>query len=308
MGQKIFVALVVFVISTPSGYWLNSYLSRERLSVDYVQIEPTLNTYPINTELLARIQDFRVSNYFGGGMLLPPLGPELNSDEVAALIVDLSSQKASALVQLENTENDLELLQTLASGSQELAVFIATKTPHINFRNGDDLGLSKESVLKVVKDSRDDIVEHIGNIDTLSARLSGFERARTGDFSVVVTVLNAGNTDGLVAKEGGLNIAQYPELGSIPIRIANKNVHDLRPRDLLYGFPAQLGAGGDTKVEKRSMSELTFKLNRERAGAQMVDELEDTVRNGRPIDFTVELKDFRGQILPTKKFKLYATD
>ena len=309
MGQKIFVALLVFVISTPSGYWLNSYLSRERLSVEYAQIEPTLNTYRINTELFARIQAFRFSNYFsGGGISFQPLGSELTSDEVAALIVDLSSQKASALVQLENIESDLELLKSIAPDSQELAVFIATKTPHINFRYGDDSGLSKEAVLKVVKDSRDDIAEYIRNIDTLNASLRGFERARSGDFVVVVTVLNAGNTDGLVAKEGGLKSAQYSELGSIPIRVANKTVQELRPRGLFYGFPEQLSAGGDTKIEKRSMSELTFKINRERAGTKMVDELEDTVRDGRPIDFTVELKDFRGQILPTKQFKLYATD
>jgi hypothetical protein len=98
-----------------------------------------------------------------------------------------------------------------------------------------------------------------------------FKPSRTGNVTVLATLVNAGNTDGLIKAWGYFEVPQLRV--KLPI--------------IESGAKAQ-------KIEKRSVKALQFEVDYPRADAEALGSLRSAVKDGKQLVGSLELTDFRG--------------
>ena len=105
---------------------------------------------------------------------------------------------------------------------------------------------------------------------------------RTGWMDITVAFLNLGNTDGLISRYGTLYINDEIK---IKIQVANK-----------YAIP---------KVEKRSMLQLSFELNKNEIPPRDTEQLRRILIDNMPSKASVEVSDIRGKAIRSKNFSVF---
>ncbi|MCG9688698.1 hypothetical protein L1D13_17480, partial [Vibrio tubiashii] len=119
--------------------------------------------------------------------------------------------------------------------------------------------------------------------------LKEFSTSRTGEVLVSTTLLNRGNTDGLIKRKATLNIASYDQ--SIPLQIVSGEYYrgsHIAPSPIV---------NSPTTIYKRSMNQVLFEVDKSKVNGGMLKELNALIRNANPFTFTVSLTDFRGDTI-----------
>ena len=98
MKDKVYVGLLVFIIRTPVGYFLNNYLARERLTVEYLEIKPNTKKHSINKSLLADIIVNTKQYYHSNSSIrLESIPHTISSELVELLKNNIESRKINTL-------------------------------------------------------------------------------------------------------------------------------------------------------------------------------------------------------------------
>ena len=115
--------------------------------------------------------------------------------------------------------------------------------------------------------------------------LKRFKFTRTGGLDILVIFLNSCNTDALAKPDGVLELVDRREL-----------------------IPITLYEGTATRIEKRSMIEVRFRINEGKASLNQLKNLKELVKNKSPISGVIEVKDFRNKTIRSRPFPFPVSD
>jgi hypothetical protein len=110
---------------------------------------------------------------------------------------------------------------------------------------------------------------------------------------IKLTLLNSGDTDGLIKQHGKLNFTTQTD--SLPI-IESKET------DNLYGI--SYVQDQFQSVPKRSMVQRNFILHESKAGPELINHFKNLVKKGSPVPITITVYDIRDDPIHSKNFSL----
>ena len=290
MKKEIVVGLLVFILSTPLGYMLNSFLSRDRLSIENVELIPVKTRIRFDRARLAEINDFVGMNGYNSGFVFMNLNEILDEQQKSMLLNQLLTKEASTEVGLRNLEKSLELAEKYPVEAPIEGLFSQLPTnsyPYPYFGN-DVKEMTIDRFKTELQNNIDRHANHLENVKSFIESLQAFEGKKTGDFELIVTVLNAGDTDSLVKYEGEICLSKCES------KIALKLKEDEPNKALPYhlGPPEQLSSTS-TSVSKRSMLELKFKVDAGNSGKTALSEIGSKIINDDEFKYSLTLFDFR---------------
>ncbi len=313
MRNEIITGVLVFIISTILGYHLNDYLSRDKITIQNVEVIPATKKYAIDQKKLAAIEDKSrgIGLFSSGGYLLSNFPDELNNSQLKWLKRQLNNKKVSAEIikdKIKSAVNNVATMNDNASGEELLAVTDPMSIPMVYL---DPKQTKKKDVLSALERMEIKLDDYIETIAQIVSDIDSFKSVRTGDFEVVVTLLNSGNTDGLIKYDGTMKIDTYKE--SIPIRVNSSSF--LQSYGYGNNIPMYTALASiideklrSTKIEKRSMVQISFAIDKDNGGGKIIGEIEQKVSKKESFEVSVQLVDFRGENIDSTKYRSYATD
>lgn len=299
----VFSVVLIFI-----GYQLNSWLSRDHLSVAYVQFIPSTQILVPLADINRKIQQLRSYTVYqptgfnapAPGVNCQPIAASLPYDSMNAGAV-LSFQRCveSAAGNFKVTVESLSKLQSDLDKNPPSAIldrmilnwpgFFRSYPPMSpeqkiqNAKRGVTAALSNSAEIGRTYDELLELAKQVNII-------------RTGDLTVVVTVRNTGDTDGLV-------------MGEKNFLVLNKNPERLKIQTLGPGmynptpmFPSP-GAGAIMSVPKRGVVTISFVLDPSLLEDPPRDAVTKLLKQPPPdLRGKVILKDTRNSDFESKEF------
>jgi len=299
--------VLIFIVSTFVGYQLNDYLSRDRITIQNVEVIPATKKYAIDRKKLAIINNSReISILSSGGYLLPDLPDKLSNSQLKWVKRYLNTKKASAEIfkdKMRSAVKNITPLNDNSSGEELLAATELMSIPTLFFNPKET---KKKDILAALERTEKNLSDYITTITQLISEMEAFKSVRTGDFEVVVTLLNSGDTDGLIKYEGTMKVDTYKE--SIPIRVNLSSSQGGGGMSMFMPFTSIPEKQQSTKIEKRSMVQISFTIDKDNGGGKIIGEIERKVSQRKSFEVSVKLVDFRGENIDSTKYRSYATD
>jgi hypothetical protein len=309
--KEVLIAVITAVLIAPAsiyiGYKLNDYLSKDNISIERVDLiaETTNLPYPAKTimELYQnpRFQDYLTSSRgLSYGLFNPRYygisrGQFLQKEQIAEIIMllenfskfneELQARENSAIQRLENY-NPGDSIADIAPALQNIRYSIVLAHSQTDVEKVKILldALQKEKInIEAVKKYKDDLL----------GILNSFKPERTGLVKIKLTLLNSGDTDGLIRPEGKLNFTTQTD--PLPIIEDNKsgNVESiLYVQDQFQSVP------------KRSMTQRNFILHESKAGPKSMNHFKSLVKRGEPVPITITVFDIRDDLIHSKNISL----
>lgn len=305
--------LVFFSVCGVLGYMLTDHLSRENISIEEARISPEMGLYKLNRNLLAEVKmesgKIHGLNSFGG-FVLPDFEEYIDQGQIQHLQNNLESRRASAEVlnksldawisEIKSTKNDLTF-------DEMVSITKHSYIPFISARRDSENEPTKTDVLRALSEWKEQNLIYLGSINKLLTELKGHNPQRVGTFDIVITVLNNGDTDGLIKRKGFLIVTSRP--GDKPLPIVLKSHSYIRQNSWAYSPYVQTPNNTiSSKVEKRSIVELTFVLDKSDGISKGSENVEAMVKKKDPFNFKVRLTDFRDQVIESDVYSLEVID
>ena len=146
---------------------------------------------------------------------------------------------------------------------------------------------ANRSLAEVIEDV-DRCSETVAKILKVASSWSDGEK--TGNLLLDVTLLNSGDTDGLVQPEGTLAITGLS--GAISIVLAREYLGLVSPTS-----PYELAEITSIRVGRRSMAALRFTVDASDSTGNAITELAARVNAGTPMSYSIEFSDIRGDAI-----------
>lgn len=297
--KKVITYFIVTTLSIVSGgiagYYSNTHLSRDKIRIEYMDLVGRNEDPSIN------LKDFLVLEH-----CLSVNGPGWNSFASFSNPVQRTRNKWEHLEgYLRNSkigwEYFIETIDKLNADGLHDMTYIPR---NIIFRlqSLGVLGITAFTppIVAPIEEGKEKAKACIEDLDRFIRILSDSKQNKTGEVDIVVTLLNAGDTDGLIRSSGKMAVSGIEESLSIVFR-PNAESAPLIPGSLL-GYPlyhntheiptiGYISAG--VKVEKRSMISVVFSIDNSTSTPAALDSFRKDVKNGNIIKFTIELQDFK---------------
>lgn len=290
MRDKILVSVIVAIIVAPIGYLTNDYLARSKLSI--VNVEPLVlkAKFPVNRSLLTTKL---ISNtfFFNTGYPLSDF-PE-SADETA-----LSWLRGSLLTAHTQAHHQSEQFKDLLAGIEQfpddtaidtLAGEVPSVINLLPVLNAGNSPLTARLIRNYVSSTISELETFGNDLDKQLDRIDNFEPERSGEIEFLVTVLNAGNTDGLLNYDGRLYIDGFDNY--LPIKVAKQGPipSSFKPWET---FSATARDPLSTTIRSRSITQLRFKIDFVNSTLESAAELKSLVMKKHPVKGKIELLDF----------------
>ena len=308
MKQGILVGTIVFLISTPGGYFLNKFLLRDIITIENVELFAKKDNLNIDQTEFSNIStclggvldywpdDFYITREFFTLRNIVPrermtvLTHYMNSGKIQ---LDIHLKKLEDLKKIDNwgAEDDWYNL-SLPSLKLLLSDFSLCRDSDLNM---EQLNILLEKDQNAAKECRKLIEKFIVNMSSQDVK-------KIVNFDIVITLLNAGDTDGLIRPNGRLGISGLKDTPlSIVLADRFQGTQSLYP--LSFYQQSSTNRFGAVKVQRRSMDVATFSLDKLRSPQNAVKRLESLVTDNKTIDFDIELTDFRGNTVEAKNLQ-----
>ncbi|WP_281612657.1 hypothetical protein [Flammeovirga sp. SubArs3] len=276
------IGLGIFIISTLIGYFFNSYMSKDDINIENVEIIPEYHRFNFNRKLFSEIETLKETSFMFGGRIMQEYPDELNENYKAILLSQLKRDlsKANAkLTQLNKLKQNIETGDILIE-SQSLINFYPT------YQNQKP---TKEKLLKQVDYKIASITRLQEKEKALLNEIRQFRKSRNGKCKISITFLNSGNTDGLVKPEAKLIIKPYDEPIAIKVLDSEEN-NQLSP----YFPVSQSSPKVSTAIPKRSMVNLKFQIVEDEVGKKRIlEDLQQMLIKKQNFRCKVRITDFR---------------
>ena len=280
------------------GYWLNSYMSRDRIAIQDVQLVADRTAVQLDyTEYHATLN---CSQRLVAGPLAitPSLSASHWLDTDGHVRAGQEEQLYSALhaqgIALEVQRADLvDLLNRLAQveDADGLPPDLERQWRY-SVPPGEEL--SVEDIRTSLEDRRGSIDQCLTNLNAIRDTVSGWETAeKTGALTLLITLLNSGATDGLVQQRGRLKIE------GVAHDIAIGMSRTYPPPPVYFALPPSPVVTGPyspaaLQVARRSMVIERFIVSAETTPPEAITALTERVKRSSLISLSVELTDMRG--------------
>ncbi|MFQ5714166.1 MAG: hypothetical protein ACE5GU_09050 [Candidatus Scalinduaceae bacterium] len=301
------VALVISPFSQTLTFHLNKYLSRPILSIEYIEVLQM--SIPIKTptkEIQRLIQSdgyqalmMKTGSSISNLMIYQGSEYLSSNDDLNALkkavgnYTTFSSKRINQLLPLikalKKETTDPEIRSIAAKYYSQMDQYIA---------NSQDTEILRESLLPMIErevevlQNSEDLVDQLESaIEQLSKQSKG-----NGTFRMRISVLNKGNTDGLVRNVG--EIIFGPNKEKVSLKRASppkpKNQHMLAmavPVTVTNPEPEVLRKSAVGKVERNTMAEFWFEIDASESGEKAITQLFKQMRNKTFNNYSVILFD-----------------
>ena len=296
-------SIATLMISGFVGYKLNSYLSRDRISIEEVTLFARKEQLTFETNAVRSLEGHRramglgfpIDRFFDAkaeDVRGDARTPVLRGSETA-LEYQLYEYKREAEVTYSQLEKDSQHISALSPIANETD--IPTILRHRLYdakvlsaghqqQGGVDVDVVREFVQKEIK-SASDCIDMIK--DCIAVGTAWKDAAeRTGDLYILVTLLNSGDTDGLVHCEGELKVEGITGTIKLNLETEGQVVSLARSRSVSPRLAS-------IKVEKRSMEASVFIIDKDRCTGEVLRQLTERVRKGESITYTIKLWGIR---------------
>ncbi len=294
------VAIALSPVGIVVGYLLNDYLAREKLLIAYVELTPLTDAFTVNDEIRGFFGRSRRFENFKRHMSLrydSPLvnaledGQAIRGEDRDAVIHQLSQLVAyckegqSALLDL---EAHIEAGNDLSSFSPELGRVALGDAAFFLPPLGDDSARAEATTAIMLL--RRDSLETMAQAARLKVSLEFYTPRRTGQLEVLVTIVNQGNTDGLVRGNAELQL----DTGQIVPLVAFTESFDANRTLPVVMHP----------VPKRSVSNLFFYLDTARSAPGSHEALTRALDSFAEVPVFVRLRDTRDEPIESDLYTL----
>lgn len=300
MKNEAVVAVLATLLAGPVGYFYNDWQAKDSLSIEQVEATPVFSKTPFNREIVSDlnlIYTFQIPIPFTT-QNFDWFGPELSNNQVNTILYQLEHISYVCSIVLDAYNKDLTFLKTLEPkvpfnhiASKLTPGFIPTVYDWNNTFVSDLITMYEDKILKMG--------EYMTKLTQHKKHLTEFNTSRTGEVLISTTLLNKGNTDGLIKYRATLNIATYDQ--NIPLKIVD-NAPNFESNISPYSSVTP-----STTIYKRSMNQVLFEVDKSRVNGDMLKELNALIKNANPFTFTLSVTDFRGDIITSKPTKMFAS-
>ena len=192
----------------------------------------------------------------------------------------LNTKKASADIFADRLSSALKNISSIsdnASGKELLAATNLVTIPSLYFEPNKT---KKGEILASLERAESNVKNYITTINQLIVEMDSFKSVRTGDFEIVVTLLNSGDTDGLIKYDGTMKIDSYKE--SIPISVDLTSPQGDYQKPVYMSYPSISDKRQSTRVEKRSMVQIIFVVDKDNVGGKIIGEINNRAKRLMP--------------------------
>jgi hypothetical protein len=306
----VITAAITTVIFTPItlflAYKLNDYWSKDKISIARVDLVPetTKLFYPSN-KIMELEQNSRFKNYltsrgssiyqFNPGFYNNQLRKFLTKkdiNEIRIVLEDFSKFDEELKVR---EDTAIQQLKNYSKGSNILNIFSTINHPRLIYRQlvGENDEEVAKRLLDFLKNDQSSIeAANQYKIDILKT-LEDFKPERIGRVEIKTTLLNSGDTDGLVKQDGKLYIGDRKE----PIYITEKKRRD--DENSIIDIPEQFQS-----VPKRSMVQKVYIINESGTASGILNVFKDMIIKGDRSSFKIVLDDIRDDPIHSDSFHL----
>jgi hypothetical protein len=313
---KIMVAVLTVIVTVPTTYFINEYLSRDHISIETIEIKPIMRGFSLSDDLMYQTSaDYgNVRSEFHIWLDQQPQKVQDIFRERQTYFDDDDFENFSAAVTRFLTWLDKRIGDTVEFQSRwerrpkrpldtsERSTSRRSSTqPSAEEMYFDFMRKDFPRLLKVAKALRIIVDDDIINDETLSesaadrlkrlqesktifselkSNANSFKKERTGDVNIHVTFVNLGNTDGIITSHGWLLLDSGERL------------------------PMKEWDGNDLKVEKRSALAASWTLDNDKASRKEEDYFFQLMKHYADKTATLELIDFRGRVIRSAATKL----
>lgn len=300
MKKEAIAAVLATLLAGPIGYYFNDWQTKDIISIEQVEATPLFSRIPFNREI---VRDLNMVHSF---QLPIPIaiqsydwfGPELTDEQANSILYQLEHISYVCSNLLETYSRDLTFLKAQEPNLRFYQ--LASKlTPNYVPPIYDSSNTTTLDLIAMYEEKVLDVEQYMSKISQHEKYLKDFNTTRTGEVLISITLLNKGNTDGLIKRRATLNIATYDQ--SIPLKIIDSNFYTGNQ------MSPTLIATPPTTIYKRSMNQVLFEVDKSRVNGSMLKELNALIKNANPFTFTVSLTDFRGDTIKSEPTKMFAS-
>jgi hypothetical protein len=300
--QNTMLTVLTSVFLIVVGYELNSWLSRDDLSVQYVRFLPTMRLPPPSDEIQRKflvIKERATLTNWSGTQCNLIANQHLTdpTESIGAKIQDLRSC-------IENFTNDnkveIEILSETAAQldknpSPSAIEVVLNHRPYVTGSN-----LSPEEKLRLARrEAKDDVSEAVnaGHVaDEIIAYLKDVKPVKTGTLMVLATVVNSGDTDGLLMSVTPHYLILNKNSARLPIKL-------IGPYPYGYALLHYSDSGAVVSVPKRGATTVTFMLDPSVLPEPPRSAVTALLKDAPPdLKGRIILKDMRDRDLESKEF------
>jgi hypothetical protein len=299
------LALVVSIVMVIVGYKLNDFMSRDRLTVEYVQFKPQTASLPPKAEQaneLSRNSQFLqwcgsspfsdCSYVFGD-----KLGTTWDAPVIARMKLYLHAFSDHVNQELEQLRQASSTLSQQMK-PEDLDGLIALVQPHL--APDAPATISRSATQEDRRRSLAEALNSAMQSDKEAAKLSqqileyiqSYKAERTGELEIWVTVLNSGDTDGLIRPEASLALNDGTPKQPIKLISANRFSPVMQAQD----FPSSA-----VSIPKRSATTLVFKLIPKILSDPPRSQIINDIKKKSDLQGTLELLDIRNSPVDASK-------
>lgn len=306
------VALVISPFSQTLTFHLNEYLSRPILSIEYIEIVQEANRIRTPTKEIQQLiqsDGFQalmkegnyinnLTNYLSSEYLSSD--DDLNALKEAVENYTISSSKCiSRLMPLiralkkETTDSEIQSIAVDYHGQMALYIPIS--------RDPETL---RESLLPMIERDVEALQDSVGLVNQLESAIEQLSQQLKGDGSlrIRISVLNRGNTDGLVRNIGEIIFGPNNEKvllkrSSPPQRENQHSLFMAVPVMVTNPKPKVPRKSAVGKVERHSMAEFWFEIDTSESLEKTITVLFEQLRNGTFNNYSVILFDHDNESL-----------
>jgi hypothetical protein len=301
------IALLISPVTIFIGYQLNDYLSKDKITIEHVELvarRPSiqfpfkllreLNSEPIDSIFQTYMHNYSYIsdkdkkalfsiNYMSLRFIEKGINKAMHSILTAVLkgfIEYLSDIEESDIELIENLENYEEgkPIEDIIKGTEFERAFLLKKYE----TNEEEIEAELNNTLKLLR-KRSLLLPKARKIAQDVLSLIDYVPKRTGSLMIKITLLNSGNTDGLLRDSGELKLENHRI--NIPIK-TNKIV----------------------VVKRRSVAYLTFQIDEGEAKTKQLRELKELVKLKSDSPIFIELENIREDKIRSKTYTLPITD
>ncbi len=294
--KELFIGALIGLVFSPlaayMGYILNDYLSREKLSIANVELVPEVATFADSSGTGPAIFNSDLYRQFAFGNRTT----QGLSDQYSTITKGSADEIRGRLRRFERFllqhEKEMDSLQNILTKktSGDILVRLISSGVAENPAIYQDVYYHVKNCLAQEKSNAQTIR---GKTGQFIAKLEKFPFTRTGKIRMYITLLNTGNTDGLVKSTGELVVVK----NSSKVEIAISPYSEDAPSSTSLSVTS-------AKVEKKSMATYLFLVNSGDLADKDVRTLHELVKKNSTDELIFNLTDVYGRNIQSKKVAL----
>jgi len=306
---KAFVALAIAVVGGLCGFMLQRFITRDQVAIESVEMTPELKGYEIPSRTWIRVNTPPLScgNPTWGFMTLQGSYPGDTPTQMGQSELEIYKRLLETqIARYESISVGIGGLQKSLNGTPAY--------PQSSWAKATSLGVCfsspvddawRESHTRDLETFKESVDSFVVVLKEESKRASEFVFERTGRVTVLVTLINRGDTDGLIARNAKLNWGNDQQL-ALTLHTAGDHYSATYPMPAIRSFCPEKegGSTAPATVPRRAATQLVFSIDEANSSIGTLGEFLQAVKAKQSIIYSVEITDFRKETYSSSRMSL----